>query len=66
VAARLGEKARDRIADYALDVARQYEERSDPTAALANLRAAATGRPSPRTLRRLGEMLRGEHREATG
>ena len=65
-AARLGEKARDRIADYALDVARQYLDRGDLRAAIANLRAAALGRPSPRTWQRLGELLRDAHHGDAG
>lgn len=66
VAGRLGEKARDRIACYALEVAQQYLDRGDAAAALANLRSAVLGRPSPRTWRRLADVLRGEHHALQG
>jgi glycosyltransferase involved in cell wall biosynthesis len=56
----LGAKARDRIAAYALEVAERCLERGDAAAALANLRAAMSGQPSPRTLRALTELLQGE------
>jgi len=59
-AAGLTAKARDRIATYALEVAERCLERGDAAAALANLRAAVHGRPSPHTLRALVELLRGE------
>lgn len=59
-AASLGAKARDRIAAYAMEVAERCLARGDSGAALANLRAAVAGRPSPRTLRALGELLQGE------
>jgi glycosyltransferase involved in cell wall biosynthesis len=66
VAGKLGEKARDRISGYALDIAQQYLDRGDATAALANLRSAVLGRPSLRTWRRLADVLRGEHHEFQG
>lgn len=56
-AARLSAKARERIAAYALEVAQQFQERGDAAGALANLRAAVSGRPSARTTRRLVEFL---------
>jgi len=58
VSKRLPEKARDRIADYALEIAAQYLERGDTGAALANLRAASVGRPTARTAGRLADLLR--------
>jgi hypothetical protein len=63
-AERLGAKARDRIAGLALDKARQYLDRGDAAAALANLRSAVMGRPSQRTWQRLADLLRGEHHDA--
>jgi hypothetical protein len=57
---RLGEKARDRIADYALEIAAQFLSRGDYPAALANLRAAAKGRPTARTSKRIADVLRGQ------
>ena len=65
-AALLAAKARDRIAAYALDVARQYLERSDGVAALANLRAAVSGRPTAKTLRLVSEVLQGVDRAFKG
>jgi hypothetical protein len=59
-------KGRDRLAHYALDVARHYLEADDYPAAMANLRAAVAGRPSARTLRRLTEWLQGESHEYEG
>lgn len=59
VAEKLTEKARNQIADYALYIARRYLRRGDAAAAMANLQAAALERPSPRTWRRLGDVLRG-------
>jgi glycosyltransferase involved in cell wall biosynthesis/Tfp pilus assembly protein PilF len=61
VAGRLEHKARDRIASYALEIAQQYVDRGDASAALANLRAAVLGRPSSRTCQRLADVLRSEH-----
>jgi hypothetical protein len=58
-ALRLGEKARDRIADYACEIAAQFMDRGDWSAAIANLRAAAAGRPTVRTSKRIAELLRG-------
>lgn len=55
----LSAKARARIAAYALDVARQYLEGDDLSAALANLRAAVAVNPDQETLRRLTEVLQG-------
>lgn len=64
--ARLGQKARDRIAGYALDVAQQYLDRGDAVAALANLRSAVLGRPSRRTWHRLADVLLGERHACQG
>ena len=58
-AARLGEKARDRIADYACEIASQFLDRGDWPAAIANLQAAAAGRPTVRTSKRIADLLRG-------
>ena len=57
---RLGEKARDRIADYALEIAKQFLDRGDLPAGLANLKAAAAGRPTARTSKRIADLLRGD------
>jgi glycosyltransferase involved in cell wall biosynthesis len=59
-ATRLTAKARDRIADYALEVAQRYLELGDLAPVLANLQAAARGNPSPRTARALAAVLRGD------
>ncbi len=59
-AAELMPKARDRVAAYALEIAQRCMQRGDSAAALANLRAAMTGRPSTATERALGELLQGE------
>lgn len=64
--ARLAEQGRERLAAYALDLAKRYMDAGDAGAALANLRAAATGRPTARTLRRLVELLQGESHEFEG
>jgi tetratricopeptide (TPR) repeat protein len=58
--ARLTAKARDRIRDYALEVAARYLSLGDLAPALANLQAAARGHPSPRTEHALAAVLRGE------
>jgi hypothetical protein len=59
-AQRLASKARDRIAEYAIEIAAQFLERGDLTAAIANMQAAASGHPSSRTNSRLAELLRGD------
>ncbi|MFM7144199.1 MAG: glycosyltransferase family 2 protein, partial [Alphaproteobacteria bacterium] len=60
VADRLVARARDRIGDYALDVAVRYLQLGDPAAALANLQAAARAYPSPRMDRALAAALRAD------
>jgi hypothetical protein len=62
-AERLSEKARERFCLYALDVARQYLDAGEHAAALANLRAALAGSPSPRVSRVLMGVLKGVHDE---
>jgi hypothetical protein len=65
-AAALTAKARDRIAAYAMEVAAGFLAIGDHAAALANLRSAVAGRPSPRTLRALCELLQGERHDFRG
>ena len=58
-AAILSQKARDRMAEYGLDIARQYLKKGDLSATMANLHAALEGQPSPETRRLAIEVLQG-------
>jgi glycosyltransferase involved in cell wall biosynthesis len=63
---RLEGKARERVADYALNVARRYLEKCDLEAALANLRAGLSGKPSQDTLRKAADVVIGVDNEFKG
>ncbi len=56
----------DRIAAYALEAARRFREAGDHEAVFLNVSAAVGLQPSPRTVRRLLEFLRGEDHEFRG
>jgi hypothetical protein len=63
---RLSEQGRERLAVYALELARRYLQSGDNEAALANLRSAVHSRPSAQTIRRLIDVLQGEWHEFEG
>jgi hypothetical protein len=63
---RLAQKVRDHIASRGLVRAREFLESGNFQAALNSLQAAAYGKPSPRTLRRMTEFLRGVNHDFRG
>lgn len=59
-------KGRDRVATNAIELAARFLRGGDAAAAMANLRALASGPLSARTQRRLVDFLRGEDHEYRG